>query len=324
MRVSTKVVLDMETMQVVERESYEYNGPVDKCGRAMEVVAGFATNPGATFTALTASTGQSFTVRGTDITKGTWLLAAWAFNASAGELRIRSPRLHDFFSGIRNRVTAAGTMVLTGSPEGDSYTQRLYAQDNLTVELTGGGAEIDTASLLIAYEDLGGIAGRFIDNPTLAKIGLNETTVEVTVTAVATGNFGGAVAINSSIDNLIANTDYAIVGGLTDTRGDSVGITGVDFGNLRVGFPAEPSLRWLLNNWFMKLSDAFQAPYIPVFNSANKTQTTVDVQTTGTGGTYILNLRVVQLLPGQVPGGATGAAVQAGGGGAPTSAGQPH
>src|SRR5216684_4481991 len=304
MRVSTKVVLDMETMQVVERESYEYNGPVDKCGRAMEVVAGFATNPGATFTALTASTGQSFTVRGTDITKGTWLLAAWAFNATAGELRIRSPRLHDFFSGIRNRVTAAGTMVLTGSPEGDSYTQRLYAQDNLTVELTGGGAEID--------------------NPTLAKIGLNETTVEVTVTAVATGNFGGAVAINSSIDNLIANTDYAIVGGLTDPRGDSVGITGVDFGNLRVGFPAEPSLRWLLNNWFMKLSDAFQAPYIPVFNSANKTQTTVDVQTTGTGGTYILNLRLVQLLPGQVPGGATGAAAQAGGGGAPTSAGQPH
>src|SRR5216684_2392358 len=294
MRVSTKVVLDMETMQVVERESYEYNGPVDKCGRAMEVVAGFATNPGATFTALTASTGQSFTVRGTDITKGTWLLAAWAFNATAGELRIRSPRLHDFFSGIRDRVTAAGTMVLTGSPEGDSYTQRLYAQDNLTVELTGGGAEIDTASLLIAYEDLGGIAGRFIDNPTLAKIGLNETTAEVTVTAVTTGNYGGAVAINSSIDNL------------------------------RVGIPAEPSLRWLGNNWFVKLSDSFGAPYIPVFNSANKTQTTVDVQTNGAGGTYIINLRLVQLLPGQVPGGATGAAVQAGGGGAPTSAGQPR
>jgi hypothetical protein len=293
-------------------------------GRAIEAVAGFATNPGASFTALTASTGQSFTVRGTDITKGTWLLAAWAFNSTAGELRIRSPRLHDFFSGIRNRITAAGTFVTTGSPEGDSYTQRLYAQDQLTVELTGGAAELDTATLLIAYEDLGGIAGRFIDNPTLAKIGLNETTVEVTVTAVATGNYGGAVAINSSIDNLIANTDYAILGGLTDTRGDTVGITGVDFGNLRVGFPAEPSLRWLLNNWFVKLSDAFTAPYIPVFNSANKTQTTVDVQTNGAGGTYIINLRLVQLLPGQVPGGATGAAVQAGGGGAPTSAGQPH
>lgn len=293
-------------------------------GRAMECVAGFATNPGATLTALTASTGQSFTVRGTDITKGTWLLGAWAFCATAGELRIRSPRLHDFFSGIRNRVTSAATHVLTGSPEGDSYAQRLYAQDNLTVEITGGGAELDCGSLLIGYEDLGGIAGRFIDAPTLGKIGLNEVTVEVTVTAVATGNFGGAVAVNSSIDNLIANTDYAILGGLVDTRGTSVGITGVDFGNMRVGFPAEPSLRWLLNNWFLKLADAFSGAWIPVFNSANKTQTTVDVETNSAGGTYIINLRCVQLLPGQVPGGATGAATQAGGGGAPTSAGQPH
>lgn len=293
-------------------------------GRALEVVAGFASNPGATLTTLTASTGQSFTVRGTDITKGTWLLSSWAFNGSAGELRIRSPRLHDFFSGIRNRVTANLTAPLYLDPSGDSYAQRLYAQDLLTVELSGGGAEIDTASLLIGYEDLGGVAGRFIDNPTLAKIGLNVVTVEVTVTAVATGNFGGAVAINSSIDNLIANTDYAVLGGLMDTRGDSVGITGVDFGNLRVGFPAEPSLRSLTGNWFVKIADAFSGAWIPVFNSANKTQTTVDVQTNGAGGTYIINLECVQLLPGQVPGGATGAAVQAGGGGAPTSAGQPH
>lgn len=293
-------------------------------GRALEVVAGFATNPGASFTVLTPSTGQSFTVRGTDISKGTWLLAEWAFNASVGELRIRSPRLHDFFSGIRNRITAAFSMPPNFTPINDSYAQRLYAQDNLTVELTGGGAEIDTASLLIGYEDLGGVAGRFVDNPTLGKIGLNVVTVEVTVVAVTTGNFGGAVAINSSIDNLIANTDYAILGGTVDTRGDSVGITGVDFGNLRVGFPAEPSVRNLTANWFVQLADAFSGAWIPVFNSANKTQTTVDVQTNQAGGTYIINLNCVQLLPGQVPGGATGAAVQAGGGGAPTSAGQPH
>ena len=292
-------------------------------GRGMELIAGFATNPGATFTALTMSTGQSSVVRGTDITKGTWLLDAWAFNASAGELRIRSPRLHDFFSGIRNRVTAALTAPLINNLLNGAYAQRLYAQDGLTIELTGGGAELDTAALLIGYEDLGGIAGRFIDAPTLFKIGLNLVTVEVTVTAVATGNFGGAVAINSSIDNLIANTDYAVLGGLTDTRGDAVGITGVDFGNLRVGFPAEPSLRNLTNSWFLNISDAFSGAWIPVFNSANKTQTTVDVQTNGAGGTYIINLELVQLLPGSVPGGATGAAVQAGGGGAPTSAGQP-
>jgi hypothetical protein len=139
-------------------------------------------------------------------------------------------------------------------------------------------------------------------------LGLNKVTVEVTVTAVATGNFGGAVAVNSTNDNLIANTDYAIIGGLTDTRGCAVGITGVDFGNLRVGFPAEPSNRQITNNWFEAISLALNAPYIPVFNSANKAATTVDVETNGAGGTYIINLECVQLAPG-VGAGMTGAAV---------------
>ena len=277
--------------------------------RALEVVAGFATNPGATFTVLTPSTGTAFTIRGTDATKPAWLLSAWAFNATAGELRIRSTKLHDFLQGIRNRVTAAFSGPLVPGHTNGSFAQRLYSQDALTVELTGGGAELDTAALLIAYDDLQGAAGRFIDQPTLKKIGLNVVTVEVTVTAVATGNFGGAVAVNSTNDNLIANTDYAILGGMTDTRGCAVGITGIDFGNLRLGFPAEPSIRDETQNWFEQLSIAFAAPYIPVFNSANKAATTIDVETNGAGGTYIINLECVQLQPGQVGAGMTGAAV---------------
>ena len=272
--------------------------------RALEVVAGFATNPGATFTALTPSTGTSFTVRNTDPNKAVWLLDAWAFNATAGELRIRSTKLHDFQQGIRNRITAALAVPVQGG-----HNNSMYAQDALTVELTGGGAEIDTASLLILYEDLQGASGRFIDNAFLKANGLNEVTIEVTVTAVATGNFGGAVAINSTNDNLIANTDYAILGGMTDTRGDTVGITGIDFSNLRLGFPAEPTIRDTTVNWFQALTFGFNTPLIPVFSSANKAATTVDVQTNGAGGTYIVNLLCVQLQPGKVGPGLTGAAV---------------
>jgi hypothetical protein len=277
-------------------------------GRAIELVAGFVTNPGATLTTLTASTGQSFTVRGTDTTKPTWLLSTWAFNATAGELRITSPRLHDQVQGIRNRVTAANTAPLIPGHTNVSLAQRLFAQDNITVQQSGGGAELDCAALLIGYDDLAGVAGRFIDVPTLKKSVVNLVTVEVTVTAVATGNFGGAVAINSSFDNLIANTDYAIMGGMTDTRGCAVGITGVDLGNLRVGFPCEPSLRDETQNWFMQLAMAFNAPYIPVINSANKVATTIDVQTNGAGGTYIINLELAQLAPNSVPVSATATA----------------
>lgn len=277
--------------------------------RALEVVAGFATNPGATFTTVTPSTGTSFVVRNTDPSKAVWLLNTWAFNATAGELRIRSTKLHDFQQGIRNRVTAAFSGPMYAGHANVAYAQRLYAQDALTVELTGGGAEIDTAALLILYEDLQGASGRFIDNAFLKANGLNVVTIEVTVTAVATGNFGGSVAINSTNDNLIANTDYAILGGMSDTRGCVVGITGIDFSNLRLGFPAEPSIKDETANWFQQLTAAFNTPLIPVFSSANKAATTIDVQTTGTGGTFIINLECVQLLPGKVGPGLTGAAV---------------
>lgn len=269
--------------------------------RALELIAGFATNPGATLTTLTMSTGLSATVRGTDISKNTFLLSSWAFCATAGEFRITSPRLHDQIQGIRNRVTAAFAGPLTPGHTNGAFAQRLYAQDNLTLQISGGGAELDCAALLIGYDDLGGVAGRYIDHPTLRKNGINIVTVEVTVTAVATGLFGGAVAINSTFDNLIANTDYAIVGGMTDTRGCAVRVTGVDLGNLGCGFPAEPSLRDETQNWFQQLSIAYGAPYIPVINSANKTATTVDVQTNGSGGTYIVNLELVQLAPNAVP-----------------------
>jgi hypothetical protein len=269
--------------------------------RALEVISGFATNPGATLTTLTMATGDSATIRGTDTDKKTWLLSTWAFNATAGELRITSPRLHDQSQGIRNRVTAANTLPLVPGHAARSFAQRLYAQDNLTIQLSGGGAELDCASLLIGYDDLAGVAGRFIDIPTLKKMGINIVTAEVTITAVATGQYGGAVAINSSFDNLIANTDYAILGGLTDTRGNTIGVRGVDLGNLRVGFPAEPSVRDETSNWFMQLSDAFNAPYIPVINSANKAGVLIDVETNGAGGTFIVNLELVQLAPNAVP-----------------------
>lgn len=269
--------------------------------RALEIIAGFVTNPGATLTTLTMSTGLSAVVRGTDTTKNTWLLSSWAFNATAGEFRITSPRLHDQVQGIRNRVSAALTAPLIPGHTNGSYAQRLYAQDNLTLQLSGGGAELDCAALLIGYDDLAGVAGRFIDQPTLKKAGVNIVTAEVTVTAVATGNFGGSVAINSSFDNLIANTDYAILGAMTDTRGCAGRITGVDLGNLGVGFPLEPTLRDETQNWFEQLSIAFNAPYIPVINSANKSATNIDVQTNGAGGTFIINLAMVQLAPGQVP-----------------------
>ncbi|SRR5216683_6727588 len=269
-------------------------------GRAIEIVAGFATNPGATLTTLTPSTNTSFTVRGTDTSKLAWLLTGFAFNSTAGELVIKSPRLHDNVQGIRNRVTAALVAPLFNTPFNPMARQRLFAQDNLTVQISGGGAELDCGAIMIYYEDLAGVAGRFVDYATILKSGINLVTAEVTVTGVATGNFGGAVAINSTFDTLKANTDYAILGGMSDTRGTAVGITGVDLGNIRTGFPCEPSLRDTTNNWFVGIAQGLGLPSIPVINSANKSAITIDVETNGAGGTFIINLTLLEMAQGAV------------------------
>jgi hypothetical protein len=275
-------------------------------GQGLELIVGRATAPGAVFTVLTMNTGNSAVVRGTDTGKDVRLVAAWAFNQVAGTFRIRSARLHDILQGMRWRVTAASVLPLYQGPGDRAFAQKLIPQDNLTLDITGSGVggQIEEAAMLIYYQDLTGIQARLIGVDDVRKFGVNVLTQEVTNVAVASGDYGGQVAINTLAggDTLKANTDYAILGGMTDTRGTAVRIQGVDLGNLGCGFPAEPSIRDVTNEWFCRLAEQFQLPLIPVINSANKTAVLIDVATNQAGGTYINTLNLVELQPGSVAG----------------------
>jgi hypothetical protein len=278
-------------------------------GRAIELVTAFNTNPGAVITAMAACSGNSLTVRGTDTSKNVWLVGLWSYKPTAGTLRLRSPRLHDNVQGMRYQVGAALSLPLYPGPLNAASLQRMYEQDAMVMECSGGGAaEIECASMLLYYEDLAGVAGRFIDVPTLKANGLNYCTVEAVITAVATGQYGGAVTFAAATQNLIANTDYAIVGGVVDTRGCCVQIVGVDVGNLGTGFPAEPTVRDVTSEWFANLCAFTGLPCIPVINSANAPGLTIAVQTSNAGGTYTVDLTLVQLKPGVVPAAAGGGA----------------
>lgn len=274
-------------------------------GRALDTVTSFVTAPGATLTATAAASGDSLQVRSADVKSRVLLIDTWAFNQVAGTLRIRSPRLHDNVNGIRTRVPAASVLPKYPSPPVLGWGQFLIPQDTLIVEQSGSGVggQIESNSLLIYYDNLPGVAARLIDPPTLYRAGINVATVEASITAVVTGQYGGALALNAAANsqNLKANTDYALIGGLVDTRGTTVGIKGVDFGNLRVSFPAEPSIEQNLDGWFVDLSYGYQIPLIPVFNSANAGGTTIDIQTNQAGGTYIVDIFCVELAPNTVP-----------------------
>lgn len=272
-------------------------------GMGIEVLSGSVTGVAAVLTPLTVNAGNSLQVRSAPFDKKVWLLSAWAYNdTAAGVLRVRSPRLHDFVQGIRLRVVNNYTDDILCGAADRCWPQRLIPQDVLTVELSGSAANIDTGHLLVQYDDLPGIAGRFIDNDLLAAAGVNRIGQEVSVTTTAaSGAYTGQVAINSTNDNFKANTDYALLGATCDTRVGTIRIQGVDTGNLGLGIPGEPTQRHVYANWFQRLSDAYRKPLIPVFNSANKSAILVDATGHTAAITSVITFHMVELLPGKAP-----------------------
>jgi hypothetical protein len=281
-----------------------------KFGSALEVISGSVTGAGAVFTAWTVNAGNSLAIRSAPLDKKVWLLEKWAFNdTAAGVLRIRSPRLHDNVQGIRTRITNNDTEPLMSGLASYGWRQRLIPQDILIAEQTGSAANIDTGHLLVYYEELPGIQARLIDNAALMAAGVNRIGQEVSITTTATSAaYTGQVAINVTNDNFKANTDYALLGAMVDTRVGTVRIQGADVGNLGIGIPGEPTQRHLMSNYFQRLSDIYNVPLIPVFNSANKAAILVDATGHTAAVTSVVTFYMVELAPksGQSSGGQFG------------------
>lgn len=241
---------------------------------ALEVIHGLILNPGATITATAPATGDSFAVRNFEQGANAYLIGMWASSATAGVARVRSPRLHDNQQGYRSRVPATNSDPLWAL----GAKQKLYAQDTLILEQSGGGAETDGMALLIAYEDLPGSNARLVGWDQVKDRIEQMVTIETAHSTGATlASYGSSIALNAGVaDLLIANRDYAVIGYEVDVRVTSYGLRGPDIGNYRVGGPATVA-RQFTNTWFKDQSLATGMPLIPIINSANKAGTFVDL-----------------------------------------------
>lgn len=273
-------------------------------GVGMEVISGGVTAPGAVFTPWTVAPGNSLAVRSASIDSKIWLISAWAFNQVAGVLRVRSPRLHDNVQGLRMRVPAANSDTLYPNTGDDGFNQFLISQDQLTVEQTGSavGGQIEAGSLLLYYENLPSINGRYIDNATLTKSGVNIMAQEVPITTGVAIGYSGQVSItnNGANDNFKPNTDYALLGVSVDVRVGTIRIQGIDVGNIGVGIPGEPTQRHVYQNWFQRLTVAVGKPCIPVFNSAGRTGILVDALGNQAAITTIATFWFVEMVANSV------------------------
>lgn len=242
-------------------------------GLGAEILTGRVVNPGAVFTAVTPGTGDNFTVRNYQFQAAAYLETLWAMEGTAGEVRVRSPRMHDNVQGLRLNVQAATPQPLLP----DETEQTLYPQDTLIVEMTGGAAETDVVSLLNWYADVPGVDARLHTWDEIRPRIKNVLSVETGHSTGATvGDYGGGLAINANFDLFKANTDYALLGYVSSVSVCSVGYRGPDTGNLRIGGPGTTQ-RIETRDWFIELSKGTGRPFIPIFNSANKAGTTIDL-----------------------------------------------
>lgn len=261
-------------------------------GQALQVISGFAVNPGTTLTAMTPCTGDSFVVRSFDMTNRAQIVDMWALGASPGAVRLRSPRMHDIANGIRQRYVAGVAQPLLSR----NAVEQLYSQDNLTFEISGGAAETDMASFLVYYPNIPGLDASLDSWANVKPRVQHLYSVECDLTAGAVvGQYGGSQAINTSFDQFIRNRDYAILGYTSQSAAVcTVGITGADFGNLRVGGPGVTRSE-LTADWFAQQSDRYGVPMIPVFNSANVANVNIDAtaNAASTAVTVVLNLALL-------------------------------
>lgn len=260
-------------------------------GRALEVVTAQVTNPNTTVTALTANSGDSLSIRSTNPGSEIELLNAWAFSATAGVLRIRSPRMHDQAQNARFQTVASQPRPVMGYEE----SQQLYPQDNVIVEMSGDAAAVDLATLLLYYNDLPGIASNLHMwsevQPLIDKL----TTVEVDLTSSATScNYSATVALNGTFDTLIRGDWYAIIGYECGTTGGTLGIRGADTGNLRVGGPLYNQTEFTAD-WFAMLSRVTNRALIPVFNAANVGAILVDCACQATATSFKVGFNLAHL-----------------------------
>lgn len=234
-------------------------------GLAKDTLLFSKVNPGAAATAFASTTsGDPATVRNFAATDHAYLEGLIRRGATSGMARVRSPLLADNVSGIQF-FTGETPSVFMLPPE---VLQELRAQDNLIVEGTGGTNETDLILLQVYYTNLLGASARLHNLSDIKPLVEAIKPVRVAVTASATIGAWSDTLITASENLLDANTDYAVLGYVTDVALGAVGIKGQDTANLRICGPGT-TLAEDTGDYFVKLDRMSVSPQIPVINSSN-------------------------------------------------------
>ena len=235
---------------------------------------GYSATAPSTGAAAAAVAGDSLTVRLTAAQKAARIVAWWSRNQTSGSHQIIYPTGHDTTRGIRAAAIAA---VSVNSIARGAWLD-INPQEVMSVSIVGSGTagDIENGVIGLWYDDVPGLEARLITSDQLRSRMVRQTTVQATISTGTAGGWSGSEAINAETDLLRANTDYAVLGAVSSVASCALGITAPDFGNVRVAVPGGITAGEIGPDWLVQMSDWLGSPTIPVFNSANRGNVTID------------------------------------------------
>jgi hypothetical protein len=224
---------------------------------------------------LLPGTGDSFTLRSQDTNKKLFLFDILINFAVSSNVIIKSARMHDNVNGINIPALAASPVL----PNLRYVLQPMIQQDNLSVigGIGGGAATFDNALISFFYEDLIGAPGNLQTQDYVISRLKNILTVPIGVTPSAIGDWSAGAALNSTVDLLKANTNYAVLGAWCDASSGAIAISGPCTGNVKFAAPTQGGVPYDGSSYFIDISHKTGLPLIPVLNSADKGGTFVYV-----------------------------------------------
>lgn len=253
--------------------------------------SGFASNPGANYTAITPTEGDSTQIRQAGNSSSPLLIAFERSGTTSGAARIRSSEMHDNVKGYH--VISNDNPTFNALPAG--LIQPMKPQDTPIIEVTGGTAEYDGVMWTTYYDGAtSGSASLSSWSDIASRVKDIVTVQNVLTTASAVGNYASA-PINTTDALLRANDSYAILGYMVDTPVTCVGIKGADTSNYLIGAPGSTDTNQTAN-YFVNLSNKINKPCIPVINSSNASNTFATCSDVATSVTF--NYTLVMALLG--------------------------
>lgn len=275
-------------------------------GVGVETIWGYAVAPDTTFTGLTMYAGNTAKVRSYNGGRPARVID-WAYKtqATSGYARIATTKTEST-KGITDIALQNAPLPLLPYAQ----TQPLYANDDLTLQVTGSATvgDYELMMVTIAYpEELGNMRPNVMSAAEISAFrrANPKAVMQTMVITVALGTggttFSGEAAMSTATHALKNDENYAIIGYKCSAASGGLRFrSNSDFGSLGFGFPGT-TRHDITKDYFLNL-DLQYGIGVPVFNTLNLAQFYVDGAQDENGADVILTLFVLNLTPDQVAG----------------------